>query len=62
MVTKQQQLEWLTGKYEKWPVSDEYVVMSGYDIGLFGGCYYITKEEWQQERDAMAYYASGYHK
>ena len=53
MVTKQQQLEWLAGKYEKWPVSDEYVVMSGYDIGLFGGCYYITKEEWQQERDKM---------
>ena len=53
MVTKQQQLEWLAKKYERWPVVDEYVVMNGYGIGIAGGAHYITKGEWQQERDKM---------
>lgn len=60
MVTKQQQLEWLADKYESWPASDSYIVMSGNKLGLIGGhyyincgCHYITKEEWQQERDKM---------
>lgn len=55
MVTKQDQLEWLANKYEKWPVSDSYVMMNGYEAGLPGGSHYITKEEWQQERDKIAY-------
>ena len=54
MVTKQQQLEWLAKKYERWPVVDEYVVMNGYGIGIAGGAHYITKGEWQQERDKMS--------
>ena len=54
MVSKQQQLEWLAKKYERWPVVDEYVVMNGYGIGIAGGAHYITKGEWQQERDKMS--------
>ena len=54
MVTKQQQLEWLAKKYGRWPVVDEYVVMNGYGIGIAGGAHYITKGEWQQERDKMS--------
>lgn len=52
--TKQQQMEWLANKYERWPVVDEYVVMSGYEIGLAGGAHYITKCEWQQEREKIS--------
>ena len=66
MVTKQQQLAWLAKRWDEWVSPARVVPMSTVILGGFTSmssyAHEITKEEWQQERDAMAYYASGYHK
>ena len=66
MVTKQQQLAWLAKHWDEWVSIASVVPMSKVILGGFTSmssyAHEITKDEWQQQREAFAYYASGYHK
>ena len=59
MVTKQQQLAWLAKQWGEWVSPARIVFMSKAILGGFTSMSYyaheITKEEWQQERDRIAY-------
>ena len=58
-VTKQQQLAWLAKHWSEWVSPARIVPMSKVILGGFTSMSYyaheITKEEWQQERDKIAY-------
>ena len=57
MVTKQEQLEWLAGKWCEWAHSISQVFMSKHVVGSFvsmtNDSHIILKEEWQKERDKL---------
>ena len=59
MVTKQQQLKWLAKQWDEWVSPARVVFMSKVIFGGFTSissyAHEITKEEWQQERDKIAY-------
>ena len=57
MVTKQQQLEWLSRKYKTWPEQGAtYLCLSIAEVGKFAvvNSHVITRKEWQQEREKMS--------
>ena len=57
MVTKQQQLEWLSRKYKTWPEQGAtYLCLSKAEVGKFAvvNSHVITRKEWKQERDKMS--------
>ena len=59
MVTKQQQLAWLAKHWDEWVSPARVVFMSKVILGGFTSissyAHEITKEEWQQQRDRIAY-------
>ena len=66
MVTKQQQVAWLVKHWDEWVSPARVVHMEKLILGGFTSmrsyAHEITKEEWQQERDKIAYWDSCYHK
>ena len=57
MVTKRQQLEWMSKAHKEWPFILDFICMCNKFVGNVSyvvGSHRITKQEWQQERDKMS--------
>lgn len=64
MVTKQQQLEWMSKAHKEWPFILDYICMSSESVGNVSyavGSHRIAKQEWQQERDKMQKQDNSWH-